>query len=99
MWENLLTKVIWLKMIYFNFNKSLLLSLILVQVTHDLLDCICSGKNLRYQSYGKLLTIQEWKVLQENGKEELKGFITRGLNKEEVSIITYRFLISIHVFF
>lgn len=86
-------------MIYFNFNSSLLLSLTLVQVTHDLLDCICSGKNPRYQSYGKLWTIQEWKVLQENGKEELKGFITRGLNKEQVSIITYRFLISIHVFF
>ena len=86
-------------MIYFNFNTSLLLSLTLVQVTHDLLDCICSGKNLRYQSCGKLWTIQEWKVLQENGKEELKGFITRGLNKEQVSIITYRFLISIHVFF
>lgn len=86
-------------MIYFTFNTSLLLSLTLVQVTHDLLDCICSGKNLRYQSHGKLWTIQEWKVLQENGKEELKGFITRGLNKEQVSIITYRFLISIHVFF
>ena len=82
-------------MSYFNVNTSLLL-LTLVQVTHELLDCICTGKNLRYQSYGKLWTIQEWKVLHKNGKEELKGFITRGLNKEQVSIIMYHFLRYIH---
>ena len=35
-------------------------------------------------------------MLHKNGKEELKGFITRGLNKEQVSIIMYHFLRFIH---
>ena len=57
-----------------------------MQITHDLVDCICTGKSLRYQGFGKIWTIEEWKLLQENGKEELKGFITKGLNKEQVWI-------------
>ena len=55
-----------------------------MQIIHELLDCICYGKSLRYQNFGKVWTIEEWKSLQQAGKEELKGFIVRDLKKEQV---------------
>ena len=54
------------------------------QVTHALLDNICTGKILRYQNLGKIWTIEEWKLLQGAGKDELKQFIAKGLSKEQV---------------
>lgn len=55
------------------------------KITQELLDCICSGKNLRYEDYGKIWTTEEWKLLQQSGIEILKGFTSRGLNKEQIS--------------
>ncbi|XP_074620035.1 COMM domain-containing protein 8-like [Acropora palmata] len=55
------------------------------KVTHALLDSICSGKTLRYEIFGKLWTIEEWKLFQEAGKEELMQFIAKGLSKEQIT--------------
>jgi len=55
-----------------------------LQLTHALLDSICSGKTLRYEIFGKLWTIEEWKLFHEAGKEELMQFIAKGLSKEQV---------------
>ncbi|KAL9972546.1 hypothetical protein ACROYT_G018874 [Oculina patagonica] len=67
------------------------------KITHELLDCICTGKNLRYQSFGKIWTTEEWKFLQQAGKETLKGFTARGLNKEQISKELDRFSLSAEV--
>jgi len=67
------------------------------KITHELLDCICTGKNLRYQSFGKIWTIEEWKLLQQAGKEELKEFTARGLSKEQISKELDRFSLPAEV--
>ncbi|KAJ7382184.1 COMM domain [Desmophyllum pertusum] len=67
------------------------------KITHELLDCICTGKSLRYQSYGKIWTIEEWNLLQQAGMETLKGFTARGLDKEQISKELDRFSLSSEV--
>nr|XP_058952180.1 COMM domain-containing protein 8-like [Pocillopora verrucosa] len=67
------------------------------KITHELLESICTGKSLRYQNYGKIWTTEEWKLLQQNGKETLKGFTSRGMDKEQISKELDRFSLTSEV--
>ncbi|PFX27611.1 COMM domain-containing protein 8 [Stylophora pistillata] len=69
------------------------------KITHELLESICTGKSLRYQNYGKVWTTEEWKLLQQNGKEMLKEFTAKGMNKEQLvqCIEGFNLLLQRHV--